>query len=76
MTVCGVFRYPRQQTARLSLMRGLAHVSTEMSLHVLAYDMKRVISLLGMGENDESNATAGRVRGVRHFSQAHASPSR
>ena len=30
------------------LMRGLAHVATEMSLHVLAYNMKRVISLLGM----------------------------
>jgi hypothetical protein len=30
------------------LMRGLAHVGTEMSLHVLAYNMKRVINMLGM----------------------------
>jgi len=30
------------------LMRTLEHVSTEMSLHVLAYNMKRVISILGM----------------------------
>jgi transposase len=30
------------------LMRGLAHVSTEMSLYVLAYNLKRVIKLLGM----------------------------
>jgi transposase len=30
------------------LTRGLAHVSTEMSLHVLAYNLKRVIKLLGM----------------------------
>ena len=30
------------------LMRGLAHVGTEMSLHVLAYNLKRLISLLGM----------------------------
>ncbi len=30
------------------LMRRLVHVRTEMSLHVLAYNMKRVISLLGM----------------------------
>jgi Transposase DDE domain len=29
------------------LMRGLRHVSTEMSLHVLAYNFKRVIKLLG-----------------------------
>ena len=30
------------------LTRGLARVGTEMSLHVLAYNFKRVISLLGM----------------------------
>jgi transposase len=30
------------------LMRGLKHVATEMSLHVLAYNLKRVINLLGM----------------------------
>jgi hypothetical protein len=30
------------------LMRGLKNVSTEMSLQVLAYNMKRVIQILGM----------------------------
>jgi transposase len=30
------------------LMRTLAHVGTEMSLHVLAYNLKRVISILGI----------------------------
>ena len=29
-------------------MRTLKHVSTEMSLHVLAYNMKRAISILGV----------------------------
>jgi transposase len=32
------------------LMRGLKHVATEMSLHVLAYNFKRVIKLLGMAK--------------------------
>ena len=32
------------------LTRGLAHVGTEMSLHVLAYNFKRLISLLGMAK--------------------------
>ena len=31
------------------LTRTLARVNTEMSLHVLAYNMKRVINLLGIG---------------------------
>ena len=30
-------------------MRTLKHVSTEMSLHVLAYNMKRAMSILGIG---------------------------
>lgn len=30
------------------LMRGLAHVNTETSLYVLAYNLKRVIKVLGM----------------------------
>ena len=30
------------------LTRGLAHVGTEMSLHVLAYNLKRVMKVLGM----------------------------
>ena len=29
-------------------MRTLAHVSTEMSLHVLAYNLKRIIKILGI----------------------------
>lgn len=32
---------------RISKLRGLEKVSTEMSLHVLAYNLKRVIKLLG-----------------------------
>ena len=31
------------------LTRSLKHVSTEMSLHVLAYNMKRVMKILGTG---------------------------
>ena len=30
------------------LMRTLNHVSTEMSLHVLAYNLKRVMKILGI----------------------------
>jgi hypothetical protein len=30
-------------------MKTLKHVSTEMALHVLAYNMKRLISILGVG---------------------------
>jgi hypothetical protein len=30
------------------LTKTLAHVGTEMSLHVLAYNMKRVIAILGI----------------------------
>jgi hypothetical protein len=32
------------------LTRRLANVRTEMSLHVLAYNLKRVISLLGLAK--------------------------
>jgi len=32
------------------LMRGLKHVATEMSLQVLAYNLKRVINVLGMAK--------------------------
>ena len=32
------------------LTRGLEHVGTEMSLHVLAYNFKRLIKLLGMAK--------------------------
>jgi hypothetical protein len=30
------------------LMRGLPHVSTELSLHALAYNIKRVLRILGI----------------------------
>jgi transposase len=30
-------------------MKTRRHVSTEMALHVLAYNMKRLISILGVG---------------------------
>ena len=30
-------------------MKSLKHVSTEMALHVLAYNMKRVMRILGIG---------------------------
>ena len=30
-------------------MKTLKHVSTEMALHVLAYNMKRVMNILGVG---------------------------
>ena len=30
-------------------MRTLKHVATEMALHVLAYNLKRVINILGIG---------------------------
>jgi transposase len=30
------------------LMKTLEHVSTEMSLHVLAYNMKRVMNIMGV----------------------------
>ena len=32
------------------LMKTLKHVSTEMSLHVLAYNLKRLINILGVEE--------------------------
>ncbi|OZA48596.1 MAG: IS5/IS1182 family transposase [Hydrogenophilales bacterium 17-61-76] len=35
--------------ARHFLMRTLGHVQTEMSLHVLAYNLKRMIKIVGMG---------------------------
>jgi len=32
------------------LMKTIKHVSTEMSLHVLAYNLRRVINILGVEE--------------------------
>jgi hypothetical protein len=37
-------------------MKTLKHVGTEMALHVLAYNMKRVISILGVGLMDAIRA--------------------
>lgn len=37
------------------LTRRLANVGTEMSLHVLAYNLKRVMSILGNCQNDEGD---------------------
>jgi hypothetical protein len=34
---------------RIRRQETLKHVSTEMALHVLAYNMKRVMSILGVG---------------------------
>lgn len=41
------------------LTRTLEHVSTEMSLHVLAYNLKRVISILGIAGMMEAVRLAG-----------------
>jgi hypothetical protein len=41
------------------LTRGLAGVSTEMSLHVLAYNLKRVIRILGIRRTMKAMALVG-----------------
>ena len=41
------------------LTRGLEHVGTEMSLHVLAYNFKRLITLLGMAKTMRAMRLAG-----------------
>jgi hypothetical protein len=41
------------------LTRTLANVSTEMSLHVLAYNLKRVISILGIRKTLKAIRLAG-----------------
>jgi hypothetical protein len=41
------------------LTRGLPHVSTEMSLYVLAYNLKRVIKLLGMPKTMQATRLLG-----------------
>ena len=38
-----------EESMRHFLTKTLPRVSTEMSLHVLAYNMKRVMNLLGVG---------------------------
>ncbi len=41
------------------LTRGIEHVNTEMSLHVLAYNFKRVINLLGVARTMKAVAVIG-----------------
>jgi len=41
------------------LTRTLAHVSTEMSLQVLAYNLKRVMSILGIARTIKAMRLAG-----------------
>ena len=40
-------------------MKGLAHVSTEISLHVLAYNMRRVMAILGISDMLKALRLAG-----------------
>jgi hypothetical protein len=46
-------------------MKTLKHVGTEMALHVLAYNIKRVISILGVG---------GLIEAIRAFMSQPAAP--
>jgi hypothetical protein len=41
------------------LTRTLAHVSTEMSLQVLAYNLKRVLSILGIDKTMKAMRLVG-----------------
>jgi Transposase DDE domain len=41
------------------LTRTLEHVGTEMSLHVLAYNLKRVLQILGIAKTMEAMRLAG-----------------
>jgi hypothetical protein len=41
------------------LTKTLAHVGTEMSLHVLAYNLKRVIAILGMTKTTRAMRLVG-----------------
>lgn len=41
------------------LTKGLDNVSTEISLHVLAYNFKRVISILGIPKTMNAMMSAG-----------------
>jgi hypothetical protein len=41
------------------LMRRLPNVSTEMSLHVLAYNLKRVIGILGIARTMKAMKLVG-----------------
>lgn len=41
------------------LMKTMAHVGTEMSLHVLAYNLKRVMSVLGVAKTMKAMRLVG-----------------
>jgi len=41
------------------LTRTLAHVSTQMSLHVLGYNLKRVMSVLGVAQTMKAMRLVG-----------------
>lgn len=41
------------------LTKTLTHVGTEMSLHVLAYNLKRVMRILGMAETMKAMRLVG-----------------
>lgn len=41
------------------LMRGIENVSTEMSLSVLAYNFKRVLSILGVAKAQRAMSLVG-----------------
>ena len=41
------------------LIRGLANVRTEMSLQVIAYNLKRVLSILGMSKTMKAMKLVG-----------------
>lgn len=41
------------------LMKTMAHVGTEMSLHVLAYNLKRVMGVLGIAKTMKAMRLAG-----------------
>ena len=52
------------------------HVGTEMSLHVLAYNLKRVIKRAGHCQNDEGDATGRGMRPLYVFSRVHEDVTR
>ena len=49
------------------LTRRLENVSTEMSLHVLAYDVKRVIAIRGLPKDYRCDEDGGRLRPVHEL---------
>ena len=53
-------------------MRTLPNVATEMALHVLAYNMKRVMRILGIGELLDSRNFAAPIRQILAGIAAHA----